>query len=286
MIKRFAFAYLALLAFAAAPALAQCAAQADKDKPGCSARQAKKCCSQDNAASKDGKACCSAPKACCASDKHVGGAACSDTGGCGDITCAGELLRYKGLALPRLGYQVDGKRINCPRSAGKTAKASNVSVNYVVTDKVYADKSEAMKVYAGALDGFLDDMLTVKYAVGDKCTGCSKSAEAMAKDGCKQVRYRLASFDFADRASADKAAQMAREASEKIELTMVVGDETFVCPVGAAGAAEAEGKEVEYCVGKTRTTCATTAKVGLALERIRAALSACESCGGKPIAGT
>ena len=285
MIKRFAFAYLALLAFATAPALAQCCARAEKDKSGCSARQVEKCCSQDNAASKDGKACGSAAKACCASDKCDRAAACSGAG-CGDITCAGELVRYKDLDLPRLGYQVDGKRIDCPRSAMETAKASNVSVNYLVADKVYADKSEAMKAYAVVLDEFADGTLEIKYAVGNKCTGCSKSAEAMAKDGCKQVRYRLASFDFADRASADKAAQMAREASEKIELTMVVGDETFVCPVGAAGAAEARGKEVEYCVGKTRTTCATTAKVRLALERIKVALSACESCGGKPIAGT
>lgn len=259
----------ALMILAAAPTLAQSEKNTETDKPECcAAHKVEKCCAQDKAVENT--------KACC---KH-GMAA-----GCGDTNCAGDLVRFKGLALPRILYQVNDERLSCPKSAVKMAKAENADLKYVVADKVFTNKPEAFKAHAELLDEFLGDMLTVKYAVGENCVACPDAAEAIAKKEGKKVRYRLASFDFEDRASAEKATKLASEASEQVELKMVVGDETFDCPMHAAEAAKKQGKEVDYCIGKLKTASEADAMIELAVERIKAALTAFEKCGGKQIAG-
>ena len=86
------------------------------------------------------------------------------------------------------------------------------------------------------------------------------------------MQYSLATIDFAERAAAEKAAEAARAAGEKVTMTCAVGDKTFTCPKGAAEAAKTCGKKVEYCVGEQKTACETTAKTRLIEARIAAAL--------------
>jgi len=285
---KLALTCLLLSAFAVPHAWAQCCKQASKDKPGASVAKAKQCCNQDQAATKDtatcskpAKACCSSErtasaKVCCSSDKCKTAAKCCPAATCVDRNCAGDLVRYKGMPLPQLGYQVNDKTFTCPAMAGKSAKAAKTDLKYVVADNTYAEKPKALKAYAAVLDRFADEMLTVKYAVGDKSTMCPNNAEAMARSEGQKVRYRLASFDFADHAAAEKAAHHAREEAGKISLTTSVDGKTYTCPARAAAAADDCGEKVQYCVGETKTHCAMTAEIHLALERIKTAVDVCE----------
>jgi hypothetical protein len=276
MSKRIVFAAMALLLFAAAPTLAQSEKKCEPDKPKCGSKAEAKTSCADRKVGQDAEV---------SAKEDVG---CSHEQGtedkCGDVNCAGDLVCFKGTDLPRIAYQIKDQRLSCPRAAAKAAKAEKADIKYVVADKVYSDKTEALAAHAEVLDGFLNDMLTVKYVVGDTCVGCPNAAKAMAEKEGKKVGYRVASFDFADRAAAETAVKMAREASAKVEMKMLVGDETFDCPVHAAQTAKEQGKDVQYCVGKMKTASEPAARVELAVERIKAALTACEECGGKQIA--
>lgn len=250
MLNKTAIAAVALFVMAVAPALGQCHKSADAGGPACQAKQM---------------------------DKADAGASAKATGCCIDSPC------FKGLDLPRMAYMVNDHRVTCPMAAQELAKAENAEIKYVVGEKVYTDKSEALEAEATALERFLNDMLTVQSGSGDAPTCGRMSGATVAEHGALKPAFRLASYGFADRQSAEKAAQSAREASEKVEMKMTVGDKAYSCPVRAGQAAEKEGCKVSYCVGSTKTTCKATAKVQLALERIKAALEACQQCGGKPI---
>jgi len=266
MFRRILFATLTVAALAAVPALAQCSAAAKEDK-GCAGRLEQ--------AAKAEQGCGGQQSACCgASDKP---------GGCDSPTCTASLAAFKGLNVPRLMYQVGDSRVPCRTTARKLAAEQQTQIRFVLNDKVYADEAEAYEAYAQQLEQLLDDLLTVKYAVGDTCTGCKVSAEKLARQCGKPVRYRVGTFEFADREAAERAVEAARKAAAKLQMKVLVGDKPYDCPTHARQAAEHQRKPVEFCVGKNKTRCQATAKLRLAMERIRAALTTCAENGGQPI---
>ena len=257
MSKWFAFVALAAAVFCAAPVLAQCQRTCEKAK----ASQAK---GHDKAACQ-AKATCAQHRA--AGHEHAKGAMCTS-----DVTCDGDVVRYEGVELPRIGFKVGDTITCCMKSATEMSKGDSGKVKFVVAEKTYDNLGQAKGARLKVLEEYYEGLLTVKYAVGDECTGCPLAAKGLAKKCGKPVQYRLATFDFAERAAAEKAAEAARAAGEKVTMTCAVGDKTFTCPKGAAEAAKTCGKKVEYCVGEQKTACETTAKTRLIEARIAAAL--------------
>ena len=126
MTIRTTLATLAILIFVAAPSLAQCKESGKKcDKPctkKCDEKAKQECKSQCKTPCTQGKAACDAKSSCKSS-------------GCGDTNCSGELVRYKGAAIPRMVYMVKGETFTCPRTAVAKAKDEGVDIQYVVGEK-------------------------------------------------------------------------------------------------------------------------------------------------------
>jgi hypothetical protein len=196
-----------------------------------------------------------------------------------NASCTGKAACDKRLTeagVPVLMYRVGEKTTRCPDEAEKLAKGDEGVIRFVIGEKVYEDEAEAKQAYAKALEDFLGQITSVRYAVGDKSVACPMSAGALAKKEGKPMRYRLASYDFETKEAAKKAAATAREAADGVKMTVNVGDESFTCSTSAAKVAKSKGKSVEFCVGQTRTPCKVTASVNLAMARVEAALEAIE----------
>lgn len=116
--------------------------------------------------------------------------------------------------------------------------------------------------------------------VGQECVACPMAADSLAKKNHETVKYRVATFNYDDHKKAQKAAQVAAEAAEKVTWKMVVDGAEYTCEKSAQkacqGSAAKDGgnKKCEYVVGETRTCCRSTAKVELAKAKIMAAYRA------------
>ena len=99
--------------------------------------------------------------------------------------------------------------------------------------KTYTDRNEALTAHSVELEQYLETTLTVRCAGATKAGCCP-----VKKADDKQAGFCLGSYKFGCKESAEKAALKAREAANKIELVMKVGDECYKCPTQAAGAAK------------------------------------------------
>lgn len=222
-------------------------------------------------------------KSCCTGGTEAKAKTVASDGKC----CTGEksaTLAKAGANTPKMTFKVGDKSTCCPDEAQKLASGDAKLVKYVVADKEFSDKSEALTAYGKLLDEHLSQITTVKYAVGKECMACPVSAGELAKKEGKKVEYRLASFNFGDKEAAEKAAKSAKEAAEKVTMKVMVGDQSYHCATMAEAAAKSCGRTVEYVVGETRTPCNTTAQVELAKARIEAALTAIATVDGATLA--
>ena len=258
MRQRFAFAALVAAVLCAAPALAQCQKSGEKSKSCSSKGQSPACC--------QGKTTCTAQQVA-ASGAQAKSATCSS-----DVTCDGDVVRYQGAELPRIGFKVGDANTCCMKSANEMAAGDAAKIKFVVGEKTYDNLGQAKSARLKALKAYYEDILTVGYAVGGECTGCPMTAQDLAKKSGKPMQYRLASFDFAEKPHAEQAAKAARAAGEKVTMSWAVGEKAFDCPVDATDAAKTCGKNVEYCVGDQKTPCETTAKTRLIEARIAVVL--------------
>lgn len=218
------------------------------------------------------------PKSCCA-----GGAEAKAVAGEG-TTCNKEVVAKACANMPAMTYKIGDKTTCCSHQADELAKGDAKAIKFVVAEKEYSDKTEALKAYNELLGGHLKEITTVKYAVGKECMACPVSAGEMAKKEGKKVEYRLASFNFAEKTSAEKAATVAKEAAEKVSIKVVVGERQFACPIEAGTVAKASGKPMEFVIGEVHTQCYDTAQVELAKARIEAALAAIAKIDGATFA--
>jgi len=257
MMQRFAFATLAAVILCAAPVLAQCQKTCQKAKTSQSTDKGKAC--------SHGKTTCPAMQA--AGTDKAKTAMCSS-----DVTCDGDVVRFKGVKLPRIGFKVGDQLTCCMKAAKQMTEGDTAKIKFVVAEKTYENLGEAKAARLKVLEQYYEDVLTVKYAVGDKCVGCPLAAKGMAKECGQPVRYRLATFEFAEKARAEEVAKAARAAGDKVAMNWAVGEKMFNSPVHAAEAAKTTGEKVEYCVGEHKTTSEITAKTRLIETRITAAL--------------
>jgi len=244
-------------------------------------------------------------KATACGDKCTGGA--KDAAGKGG--CAGEKLVAAGM--PKMTYIVGDEKTCCPETAAKLAeKNSGAKIQYVLGEKTYADKTEALTAYETALNEYLTTVTTVRYAVGDQCVSCPDAAAKMAADNKQTVKYRVASFTFTDKAKAEEAAKAAKTAADGVKLVSATdakaegktcsAGERKACAAGeAAGCgakatAKADG-EAKSCHGdkaagtvaqaEAKSCCPGSEKVDLVKARIQAAYAAVEKLGGTDVAG-
>jgi hypothetical protein len=231
--------------------------------------------SKETVAKADASACCHKDRAGC-------------TKKAGDSDCNSKVLLACGA--PTMKYKVGEKLTNCPIQANEWRGECDASVCYVVSGAEYADKAEAMKAYETALEHYLASMTSVRYVVGDMCVACPSAAAELAKENGGTVQYRVASFTLADKERAQKAADAARSASEKVTMTYVVDGKEYTCSKGDGEAKQAQQssdtvQKCEYKVGDKKTCCEVTAKVELATARIIAAYRALEELGATASAG-
>ena len=150
--------------------------------------------------------------------------------------CRGKALAATGM--PLMIYKVGEMSTNCPKEAHQLATESEATVRYVVGTNEFEEKTEALKAYAAALDEYLGTLTTVRYAVGDTSVGCSQAAAALARESRDAVKFRVASFTFADESAARQAAEAARSAADKVVMKKLVDGEE----VAVDGAPAKDGK--------------------------------------------
>jgi hypothetical protein len=244
---------------------------------------------------------------CC---KKGAAAASADGKQCGDKEkCAG--AAFKSCGAPQMAFKVADQTVKCPKQASELAGGDEAKIHYLLSDKEYTDKNEAMQAYDTALTSYLGEVTSVRYAVGDKYLDCPDAAAQLAKKSNAAVQFRVASYTFSDKAEAEKAAVVAKDAAGKVTVKCIKDGKEVVCdkpcPQGGAAAAEksgccakkggevakaeptAEGKtgcaktgdvaakadgKCEFVIGDTKTCCPLTANVELAKARILAAQAA------------
>ncbi len=266
-----ALAVLVSLALASS-VWAQCGASAKGDAAKGGDGKAAGCAKTGDKSKADGAACCPGAK----------------------TTCPGKEMAATGM--PLMTYKIGDETTRCPQTASKMAKGDDSKIRFVVGEKEYDNRSDAMKAYEAVLEDYLSTMTQVKYCVGDQTMTCPKAAESASQDKGRAVKYRVATVAFTDRDQAEKAAEAANKAAEKITMKMVVDGKTYecekegamaagkmTCPAGAKDG-EAKSKECEYVVGDCKTRCAVTAKVELAKARIVAVYQALEQVSQKELA--
>lgn len=195
--------------------------------------------------------------------------------GCGGCSTGKACCQEAALVkMPSMGYKVGDKTVACPDEAAKLAKESKTTVKYVVGDKSFDDKGEALVAYTKELNGFVESATsTVKFSVNGECMACPVSAGDAAKKSGKPMMYRVATVDFKNESDAKKALAAAKEAADKVEMKIMVGDKSMSCPVSAADVAKKENKKVEYVVGESRTCCDVEGKLNLARAKAEAICS-------------
>lgn len=209
--------------------------------------------------------------ACCQKAGSSGAKTACCAGGSKSVACKAACDEIA-KDMPKMSFIVGDTKVACPKEAESMAKADGKALKYVVADKTYDAAPAAYDALAAELDAYFNKMMTVQYAVGEAKVSCPQSADALAKKDGKPVHYRLASFDFADKVKAEKAAAEAKAAAEKITMKMVVGEKTYACPQSAESAAKSCSGKVEYVVGEQKLCCPNMARVAVAQARIETAV--------------
>jgi len=203
---------------------------------------------------------------------------------CCEGACPGQVALVTGM--PLMKYKYGDQEACCSQQVEKLAAANkDVQVRFVVGDREYSDRNEALAAYEKSLSEYLNQMTTVRYQVGDKCVACPEEAQALAKECGQDVRFRVASFTFADREQAEKAAAAARAAAEKVSMTYVVDGKEYACAHSAEKLAQCEAggaakKACTYRVAGKETNCRQTAAVELTKAQIVAAYKVLEEVAG------
>ncbi|MEW6251337.1 MAG: hypothetical protein AB1716_11865 [Planctomycetota bacterium] len=258
------------------PALAQCC----KSEGAKTAQLAK--------ATGDEKAGCKAT--CTERTATAGKAGCAEA--CASARPSGALAT---AGVPTMKCRVGEQMVNCPIEAEKLAKADSAKITYVVGGTEYMNKDEALQAYAQILSKHLTKTTAVRYAVGDECLGCPQSAAALAKDKGGTVKYRVASYTFETEAQANKAAEAARAAADKVTMkTLADGDVKGCDPAacaaksGAATAGTCGEKHGQVKVARTSDASGQTGAVaekgchGDAQQAELAAGKTTQACGDAP----
>jgi hypothetical protein len=188
----------------------------------------------------------------------------ADCGSCGDKECSGETCASscceEALAMfPKMTYRVSEHETCCADAAAKlAADHDGESIKFVVAEKVYEDKAEAMTALAEVAEKFVAD-----FSEPHTCQVSGTTSIAGKSLKCSDT--------------AGKMASTIKEAIKTVSMTYKVGDETCSCPTKAAEMAKEAGTHQHFVVGGEETCCNIDARVKLAAAKYKAALEALAS---------
>ncbi len=157
--------------------------------------------------------------------------------------------------LPQVSYQVGKESACCEQSAEALAKKSGEPIQFVVADKTYDDKSEAMVALADETESFVN-----KFATPSTCKVSGKTSIAGQSISCSE--------------KAAAVAKVIDEAMKSVSLAYQVGDEKCSCPNQAKSLAKEKGEPTKFVVGEECTGCPIDARIKLARAKYKAALEA------------
>jgi len=179
-------------------------------------------------------------------------------------------------SMPAMKYRVADETVACPKTAEEMAIKKNTTITYVVGEKTYAKKGEAVVALASLLETEVANLVSVQTA-GAKSGGCSHADHVHANPTATPVAYKVGGMEVADKAKAEKAAKLAADAVGAVKLSYKVGDDKFCCDKMAGVKAKETGKSVTFVVGDEETCCQDMAKLLLAQARVKAAVEAAVS---------
>ena len=177
-------------------------------------------------------------------------------------------------ALPTITYRVGDKNTDCAQQAKQMA-GDEGTIIYLVGDKSFESRGEAVKTVTAALKEKTDELLSVRMMVGQECVRCPMAAKQLAKDSGKPVQYAAAARVFDDKADAEAALVKAREIVKNVGMTYRVDGEATRCSM-TAKKCSTEGKKVEYVIGDQATSCPQEAEMLLERAKLVALIQAAE----------
>lgn len=232
------------------------------------------CCAKAKAVTVSG--CCPKGKAVAAKDgcdpakceKSCDPAKCEMAKNCDKSKCS--TAKMVACGMPAMKYRVGDACTGCPKEAMKLAQEhEDTPIRFVVCDREFDTKSDAMAAYIMALEDYHTKLTRVHYTVGEKSFACPKAAGNFAKTAGSEMHYTVGSHEYncADKAAA--VAKAAAEASNGVEYTLVVDGKKYdgrkVCFRSASN--EAAGKTCDMnakTCDKSAKTCDKSAKAVVA----------------------
>lgn len=170
--------------------------------------------------------------------------------------------------MPSMKYRVGEETTCCDKSAAQMVEKTGKTLQYVVADKTYQKKDEAVAALTSLLEDHAKTMASVQFSVDGKCSRCPVTAKSIAKQKGSKVMYRVAGVDFGCKTEATKVAKLVSEAAEEVGMTYVVKGKEYGCPKTAASKCT-KGQKVMYKVADTETGCEIEARHLLAEAKIR-----------------
>lgn len=181
--------------------------------------------------------------------------------------CDGECPISKAMAsLPAMSYQVGSEKTCCSESAAKLAEASNEAIHFVVAEKVYQDKTEAMTALVEKTEAMVEEFITPC-----KCETSGKTTIAGETCSCP--------------VQGEQNVALVKAAVEAVNVSYKVGDESCNCPMKAKELAANSDSEMTYVVNGEETCCSMTARLQTARAKYKAAVEAMVSASSKAAAG-
>jgi hypothetical protein len=185
--------------------------------------------------------------------KSCAGESCSMSGSeCEGGSCPIESAMAK---LPKMTYMVGTESTCCSASAETLATKHDAPVQFVVDEKTYDSKDEAMVALAESTETFVST-----FASTHKCEVSGKMTVAGLSTTCS--------------ATAGKRAALAKKAMDGVDMTYLVGTESCSCPMQAASMAKTSGEKKQFVVAGETTCCSVDARVKLAHAKYKAAVEA------------
>lgn len=111
-------------------------------------------------------------------------------------------------------YRVDDLETPCAKTAAAAAQQNGGKIEYIAGGKVYATEDEAKFALAQQLEAAIEDVFTVRFAVGDECVSDLKAGRQLAAKTGKPVRYCVGGREFESYEAAEAAIVSAKAAAE------------------------------------------------------------------------
>lgn len=230
------------------------------------------CCANKStqvAAKTEGGSCCASQQVLATTEvqeKSCDGAGCASGSGCcqgkGQTLASTQESAQEGCPvtaamakLPKMTFAVAEESTCCDKMAAELAEKHSAPIHYVVAEKKFADKAEAMAALAEETETFVTAFVQPKkcevsgnVTVAGKACSCPVEGEARTK--------------------------LVAAAVEKVGMKYMVNGEVAACSDCAAAMAKEHSAPIEYVVGEEKTQCPVTARLNLARAKYQAAVQA------------